>query len=492
MDSHTSSLQDVVSLTIRRMLEGSERRFKRVTMSHDAAGLPAEIYGADGKIYYRKAGGVGEELGVAGSGLWESNGGVTSLVDPEPIRLEDDVTFHGDHIINWKDPVTADLVGSIYAFDGAVQRDFMIKTWNSGILTLDSAAGYIACSGDRLSDVGTPSVGSDAATKAYADGIGGGTFDHAALTSHMDFASCGHSGFAASSHNHAWGDITGEPPYCTRWPTWSEVTSKPDILWQSYGTPEVTSLIVPEHINLQDKCIYGIDYLSAYDGTGIVIRQSDATSRILLAPTGKAFVAMADADMNTNKITGLVAGDAAGQAVEYDQLAGYLPLSGGMMAGDIDMGNWGLFELAYIVVYDNAEGLQLWDSSGLINSVKLGNNNYALECLHCPIHMHSHDILEIKDLQGRSGNNDWVFYGGNSAGGVMEMLRWDALAQNINAANRKIADLGQGSAPEDAARISDISAASKITKDSATVECMTGGDIDITVPAGKVVTFIRG
>ena len=74
----------------------------------------------------------------------------------------------------------------------------------------------------------------------------------------------------------------------------------------------------------------------------------------------------------------------------------------------------------------------------------------------------------------------------------MEMLRWDALAQNINAANRKIADLGQGSAPEDAARISDISAASKITKDSATVECMTGGDIDITVPAGKVVTFIRG
>lgn len=36
------------------------------------------------------------------------------------------------------------------------------------------------------------------------------------------------AGKAASSHNHAWADIiSGLPAYATRWPTWSEVTSKP-------------------------------------------------------------------------------------------------------------------------------------------------------------------------------------------------------------------------------------------------------------------------
>ena len=36
------------------------------------------------------------------------------------------------------------------------------------------------------------------------------------------------STFAPSSHSHAWADITsGVPDYATRWPTWSEVTSKP-------------------------------------------------------------------------------------------------------------------------------------------------------------------------------------------------------------------------------------------------------------------------
>lgn len=39
-------------------------------MSHDEDDNPAEIYGRDGKIYYRSEGGAGVELG-AGSSLWE-------------------------------------------------------------------------------------------------------------------------------------------------------------------------------------------------------------------------------------------------------------------------------------------------------------------------------------------------------------------------------------------------------------------------------------
>ncbi|MEX2444512.1 MAG: host specificity factor TipJ family phage tail protein [Alkalispirochaeta sp.] len=36
--------------------------------------------------------------------------------------------------------------------------------------------------------------------------------------------------FSLSPHTHDWADITGEPAYTTRWPTWSEVTSKPTTL----------------------------------------------------------------------------------------------------------------------------------------------------------------------------------------------------------------------------------------------------------------------
>ena len=35
------------------------------------------------------------------------------------------------------------------------------------------------------------------------------------------------STFAPSSHGHAWGEISGAPAQATRWPTWSEVSSKP-------------------------------------------------------------------------------------------------------------------------------------------------------------------------------------------------------------------------------------------------------------------------
>ena len=54
--------------------------------------------------------------------------------------------------------------------------------------------------------------------------------------------------FPPSSHTHPWGDVTGKPDTATRWPTWSEVTSKPtsktawgQTFWDSNGSPATIS-----------------------------------------------------------------------------------------------------------------------------------------------------------------------------------------------------------------------------------------------------------
>ena len=70
MSSHINALQDVLTKRILQVIEWSERKFKRIVMSYDADNNPAELYGVDGVIKYRKAGGVGVEIG-AGT-LWET------------------------------------------------------------------------------------------------------------------------------------------------------------------------------------------------------------------------------------------------------------------------------------------------------------------------------------------------------------------------------------------------------------------------------------
>ena len=141
-----------------------------------------DVYSSDtaGKSYIHRD--VRPIVGSSSTGygdvsLWHSPGAVTKLVSPEPIELSDDLEFDGDHFIKWKAPTTGNLVGAVYGFEGAVQRDFMIKSYNSGILTFESAAGYISCSGDILSDVGTPADGTDAANKTYVDGVVAGLWE---------------------------------------------------------------------------------------------------------------------------------------------------------------------------------------------------------------------------------------------------------------------------------------------------------------------------
>ena len=87
MQSHINELQDIVRKIVRQVLEWSEVRFKRITMSHDASDNPAEVYGANGKIYYRKEGGTGVELGGSEQSLWEVSD--VDAIRPNPLKKVD-------------------------------------------------------------------------------------------------------------------------------------------------------------------------------------------------------------------------------------------------------------------------------------------------------------------------------------------------------------------------------------------------------------------
>ncbi len=70
MQKHINTLQDVFRKIVKQVMEWYEPRFRRITMSHDTSGNPAELVGRDGTICYRKEGGSCVELG-AGSAGWE-------------------------------------------------------------------------------------------------------------------------------------------------------------------------------------------------------------------------------------------------------------------------------------------------------------------------------------------------------------------------------------------------------------------------------------
>jgi len=72
MEPHTNPIQDIVRRIVNENLRGSTQRFEWIIMSVDASGHNAELYGSGGKIYYRKEGGAGVELGGGGVALWES------------------------------------------------------------------------------------------------------------------------------------------------------------------------------------------------------------------------------------------------------------------------------------------------------------------------------------------------------------------------------------------------------------------------------------
>lgn len=80
-------------------------------------------------------------------------------------------------------------------------------------------------------------------------------------------------------------------------------------------------------------------YLSTTVTTGgNVLLETKGTTRLTIGDSG--LTSTVPIAMGSQKITGLAAGTANGDAVRYEQLTGtYLPLSGGTMSGDIVMGD---------------------------------------------------------------------------------------------------------------------------------------------------------
>lgn len=69
MQEYISPLQDIVRKIVRQVIDWSEPRLKKITMSHDASNNPAYLVGVDGTIHYCK-GGSCAELGSGDGGLW--------------------------------------------------------------------------------------------------------------------------------------------------------------------------------------------------------------------------------------------------------------------------------------------------------------------------------------------------------------------------------------------------------------------------------------
>ena len=65
-----NSMQALLTKLIAKKVNGATSHIRRVIMSEDTSENPAELFGEDGKIYYRSGGNDKMELG----GFWVENG----------------------------------------------------------------------------------------------------------------------------------------------------------------------------------------------------------------------------------------------------------------------------------------------------------------------------------------------------------------------------------------------------------------------------------
>jgi hypothetical protein len=102
------------------------------------------------------------------------------------------------------------------------------------------------------------------------------------------------------------------------------------------------------NLNMGDYLIDDVDDIQAYDTGGITFRNSAATSMLLLATSGYAFAAMADASMNSHKLLLVTdptsAQDASTKNYSDTTLYGYPILAGGPMTD------------GYVLAYDATNG----------------------------------------------------------------------------------------------------------------------------------------
>lgn len=72
LNTDANSLQTLITKLVNKKINAATSYVKRMVMSTDSSGNPAELFGRDGKIYYRSAGGDAAELG--GGGQWIMDG----------------------------------------------------------------------------------------------------------------------------------------------------------------------------------------------------------------------------------------------------------------------------------------------------------------------------------------------------------------------------------------------------------------------------------
>ena len=423
--NHLNSLQDIVRLTIRQELLWSEQRFKRVVMSEDADGKPAELYGADGKIYYRKAGGVGVEI----AGAYLPLDGSQAMTND--LNMGGNMLWNACALAGRYDGSLPDFTfwGCNSPLGNGVVEFMRWDTSEQNILIADKKITGLAAGSDPSDAVRFDQIsgaGGDMLKSVYdpnADGIIAVAQTEANNYSHPSARQC-------STGNWAWASISGKPSF-----------DYLPLAGNTSGTPMTGTLHMGGQ-SLSNAHIAGTNntqFILDQDNTG-----AEQASEISFE-RGSSNVENARLKWS--------ASNTRFDLMSTNSVYAALKVGSVDMTGNIDMGG-GTIEDAYNIYMHE---------SGIFDYLYLKSQSGVLTLA---------TFLTYTDTLG-----EIYFYG------------------LLNMGGHQITNLGAGGAgTSDAARMSDLgTGVSKILNAAGTtsVECKVGGDIDITVPSGKVVTFIR-
>jgi hypothetical protein len=107
-----------------------------------------------------------------------------------------------------------------YQSAGASNVPMHTRTRSNGVWTAWEQS-YTTSFKPNKTDVGLSALANERQYSAQNNNIGAAATNYAAGNHDHDTA------YAAKSHTHPWADVIGAPVFTSRWPTWSEVSSKP-------------------------------------------------------------------------------------------------------------------------------------------------------------------------------------------------------------------------------------------------------------------------
>ena len=218
---------------------------------------------------------------------------------------------------------------------------------DDGFFTLQSGllvGSNILMGTNKITGLGDPLLAQDAATKIYVDDNAGmwelsteNTWTASTVYSVGDFVG------PTTPNDRSFECTTGGTSGGSE-PTWN---TTPD-----GTTTDNTTTWTTRYIRMRPKVAYEIDLLgegiktiediTAELSNGIKIYEDDNTTLSLILANNitspHSIIAYKPIEMSSQKIEGLAAATAAGDALRYEQLVGvYLPLGGGTMTGNINM-----------------------------------------------------------------------------------------------------------------------------------------------------------